>query len=401
MATETGTIDVREVTGKESLTTGYPITSYAFGASPETPDFDKLRRDAPYYEKARNLVAFIDGEPQSMLVSHEMTQNVRGKVLPLGGVAAVASMPSGRRKGTVRRLFEHLFDLYREMDLPISTLYPFRDSFYERLGYATLPSARFLTLNPTALAPLVRLDKPGRCEQVMMKDGFDEWHAFLERYQENTHGFALKHVSNARRLQDANEWWIAFARDDDGEIAGAMTYKITGYTGKLIADTFYATNALGQYQLLDWVGRHADQVKEAVIEVAPGELPETWFRDLDATVRTDAEDAWVGPMSRVVNVAGLSGIASGEGEVTLKIQDHFCPWNDGVFTLRGEGGVLSVSAGGEAASGISVQGLSALVFLGVDPATFPFRGWGDPDPATVEALRTLFPPVIPDVHEKF
>src|SRR5690606_36504280 len=159
------------------------------------------------------------------------------------------------------------------------------------LGYAAMPSARFLTVNPEALSSLARLDLPGTCEQVTMRDGFDAWRAFLERYQARTHGLALKHITNARRWQAANAWWVAFARADDGEIAGAMTYKITGYSGKLIAGTFYTTSALGRYRLLDWVGRHADQVSEAVIEVRPDDVPETWYRDLRATVRTDVEDA--------------------------------------------------------------------------------------------------------------
>lgn len=401
MASKTGMIDIREIRGEEFFAGGNVVADYAFGASPSPPDPDAARKQLPYLADARGLVAFADEQPQATLISHEMTQNVRGKVLPMGGVAAVASMPSGRRRGAVRQLFERVFPMYRDSGVPISALYPFRDSFYERLGYASLPMPRYLTINPESLASLVRLDKPGSCELVEMKDGFDAWRAFLERYQHLTHGFALQHVTNARRWRDDNAWWVAFARDGAGEIAGAMTYKITGYTGKLIAGTYYATNALGRYQLLDWVGRHADQVKEAVIEVRPDDAPETWYRDLQATVRTDVEGAWPGPMARVVDVAGLSGIGAGAGEVTLAIQDPFCPWNEGVFTFRGDGGTLAVTQGGEPSASITIQGLSALVFSGTDPETFAFRGWGDPDRTTAEALRELFPPVVPDIHEKF
>jgi predicted acetyltransferase len=400
MASETGTIDIREVSGEERIATAFAVADYAFAASPHAPDLDEFRLGEPYREKTRTLVAFVDERPQATLTIHEMTQNVRGTVLPMGGVAGVASLPSGRRRGAVRQMFERLFEMYREAGVAISALYPFRDSFYERLGYASFPMARFLTVNPEALAPLVRLDKPGTCEQVEMKDGFAEWRTLLERYQAKTHGFALKHITNARRWQDKNDWWVAFARDGD-EIVGAMTYRITGYGGKLIAGTFYTTSALGRYQLLDWVGRHADQVKEAIIEVRPDDYPETWFRDLRATVRSDVEDSWPGPMGRVVDVAGLAGIGAGDGEVALEIRDPLCPWNEGAFTFRGEGGTLAVTPGGEAAGCITIQGVSALVFLGADPATFPFRGWGDPDVAAVEALRALFPPVVPDIHETF
>ncbi len=401
MMSETGTIEIREVRGEEIIDAGGAVANYAFGASPSTPDPDAARQRLPYLANARGLVASTDGQPQASLLSYEMSQNLRGAVLPMGGIAAVASMPSGRRRGAVRRLMDRQMELYRAAGVPISALYAFRDSFYERLGYAALPNARHLTFDPQALTPLVRLDKPGSCEMVAMKDGFDEWRAYLERYQRQTHGFALKHVSNARRWQDANEWWVAFARDEAGEIAGAMTYRITGYTGSLIASTFYTTSALGRYQLLDWVGRHADQVKEAVIELRPDDLPELWYRDLRSSVRTDVEHAWIGAMARVVDVAGLTGIGAGDGEVTVAIQDRSCPWNEGAFTFRGEGGTLTVTPGGEPSASITIQGLSGLVFCGTDPATFPFLGWGAPDPKTAEALRTLFPPVVPDIHETF
>jgi predicted acetyltransferase len=400
MRTQSGTVEIREVDREEFIHTGLAVADYAFGASPREPDLEETRRNDPYFANSRALVAFVDGQPQATLVNHEMTQNIRGTVVPMGGVAGVSSLPAARRRGIVRQMFERVYELQREMEMPISALYPFRDSFYERMGYAGFPTPHYVTLKPEALAPLVRLEKPGSCEQVSMKDGFDEWRAFLERYQRQTHGFALRHRSYARRAQDRNERWVAFARHE-GEIVGAMTFRITGYTERMQVDTFYTTSSAGRYQLLDWIGRHTDQVKEAVIELRPDETPEVWFHDLGATVSTAPEHAWPAPMGRVVNVARLSGIGCGEGEVTLDVTDPLCAWNTGRFTLRGEGRRLVVEAGGEHATPITIQGLSALVFSGHDPADFPFRGWGNPGPATQQALRCLFPAATPDIHETF
>ena len=400
MSTQAGTIEIREVEGEEFIETGRAVAEYAFGKSPVEPDLDAARKSRPYVAHSRNLVAFVDDVSQATLTSHEMTQNVRGAIVPMGGIGGVASMPSGRRRGVVRQMFERVFEVHREMGMPVSTLYPFRDSFYERMGYASLPSTRFMTVKPETLAPLVRHEKPGTCEQVTISDGFDEWRGFLERYQANHHGFSLRHITGARRLKDDNKWWVAFARHE-GEIVGAMTFQITGYGEKLVASTFYATNSIGRYQLLDWVGRHTDQVKEAVIELQPDAYPELWFRDLGATIRTDDEYSWPGPMARVVDVEKLTGIGAGEGAITLDIHDALCPWNNGRFTFRAENGELIVEPGGEDATNITIQGLSALVFTGMDPADFPFRGWGDPSKEAQVALRSLFPPVIPHLHEKF
>jgi predicted acetyltransferase len=400
MSTQSGTVEIREVDAEEFIETGRSVSHYAFNASPQEPDLEEQRRSIPYQANSRFLVAFADGQAQATLTSHEMTQNLRGAVLPMGGVAGVASMPSARRRGMVRQMFERVFELHREMAMPISTLYPFRDSFYERMGYAGFPKPRYVTLKPGALAPLVRLEKPGTCEQVSMKDGYEEWRAFLERHQRRTHGFALRHRSYTRRLQDRNKLWVAFARHE-GEIVGAMTFRITGYTEKMLVDTFYTTSSVGRYQLLDWIGRHTDQVQDVVIELRPDETPETWFHDLEATISTAFEHAWPAPMGRVVDVARLGGIGCGEGEVTLDVSDPLCAWNTGRFTFRGEGGRLAVEPGGNHAIPITIHGLSALVFTGHDPADFRFRGWGDPDAATQADLCGLFPAAVPDIHEMF
>ena len=394
-------IEIRDVSPEEYLETGRIVADYAFGASPKERDREREQQNLQYLSHARTLVATIDERPQASLVSFPMTQNVRGKVMPMGGIGAVASMPAGRRQGVVRQMFERILERYRDDSVPVSTLYPFRDSFYERLGYASFPKPRFLTVRPETLAPLVRLDKPGACEQRSLKDGFNAWRTYLEQYQEHTHGFALRHMDSARSAQEANEYWVAFARHE-GEIVGAMEFKITGYGERMIVNTFYTSNSVGKYQLLDWIGRHTDQVKEAIIELRPDDYPELWFRDLEATLTCGIDHAWPGPMGRVVDVAGLTGIGAGSGEITLDVRDATCPWNNDRFTLRAEGGRLSVSQSTSTAQGcITIQGLSALVFTGHDAADFAFRAWGDLDTAAQSALRAIFPHVSPDIHEKF
>jgi hypothetical protein len=152
---------------------------------------------------------------------------------------------------------------------------------------------------------------------------------------------------------------------------------------------------------LAWIGRHVDQVKEAVLELGPAEYPEYWFRDLAAHTSTEHERAWPAAMGRVIDVRRLSGIGAGDGEVCVTIVDDYCPWNSGDWTFRGDGGTLTVSSGGTPAGHLTIQGLSALVWTGMDPASFVYRGWGDPAPSAQESLRAIFPTAFPFVNEKF
>jgi predicted acetyltransferase len=398
----TPAFDIREVTTREYADSR--IGDYAFGASPPPPRPDQQQAEDErwlrYLEPLRLYMAYDGGTPMAKAGVQPMTLNVRGRVVPMGGVGGVSTMPAGRRKGHVRALMTHAFARIREDGQPVSALYPFRESFYERLGYAGWTRPRYTTLHPADLQPLLRLDKPGAVEHMMIADGYDAWAAFLRDYQAQTHGFALRHPDNMVSERDENRTWLVLVREG-GEVTGAMTYRITGYTQSLIARTFYARTAAAHYHLLDWVARHADQVKEARIRVAADAFPELWYRDLEAPTATNDEENWAAPMGRVIAIDGLSGIGAGDGEATVEVVDEFCPWNSGVWTLRGSGSLLEVTPGGTPSASITIQGLSALLFTGTDPDVFPFRGWGAVDAATATGLRTLFPPAAPFIHEEF
>lgn len=398
MAQDTRLVEIRIVDPEEFST--FTVNHYAFGATPSEPSVDERRKWLRYTAKTTPVAAFVDGKPVATATFPAMTQNVRGKVLPMTGVGGVASLPEGRRQGYVRQVMTFGFGLMHQGGIPVSALYPFRESFYERLGYAGFPTPRYATLKPADLGPLVRMAKPGVVEQVPMSDGFEAWRSFLERLQPAIHGLSLQDVSRSVRLKDDNAAWVAIVREAE-TITGAMTFRITGYTRELRADSFYATTSAARYQLLDWIGRHVDQVKTAHIKLGPQEFPELWFRDLAAQSSTVDDHAWPAPMARVISVAGLGGVAAGDARLSLTLTDEFCPWNEGVWTLSGDGGRLAVAPGGDPVCTLTIQGLSALVYCGHDPADFVYRGWGDPDASAQKALRALFPLAFPVLHEQF
>lgn len=396
---------IEEVFGDDILTRSRFIADYAFGKSPEAPSADRSHHAAmlKYGERSRFFTALADDQPQATATVHAMTENIRGAVMPMGGIGGVASLPSGRRQGHVRNLFAALFKTMRADRQPVSTLYPFRESFYERLGYATFTVPRYVTFDPAHLGPVVRMHKPGRVEQQPMSAGWEAFRAFAERYQQLQHGFSLRDRSYDVRNKDENTAWVAFAYDAGDEIAGAMTFRITGYTERIEVSALLATTTAAKYQLLDWIGRHVDQVSQASVRIPADAYAELWVRDLGATVSTADKVAWPAPMGRVIDVAGLAGIGAGDGEIVLQIVDDYAPWNTGLFRFAGRDGRLHVepTADAEPAATLTIQGLSSLVFTGQDPADFPFRGWGDPDEAAQAALRQMFPFVSPFLNEEF
>jgi hypothetical protein len=198
-----------------------------------------------------------------------------------------------------------------------------------------------------------------------------------------------------------NKLWLALARVG-GQVVGVMLYDLKGQDVTeftLRAFRFYYDTAQGKYLLLQWLARHADQATQVELSLAPFELPETWLADIKVATASDNR----APMGRVVDVAGLGGMHTGPGRFTARIADPLCPWNEKTWQFDTVDGLLRVGPANASAAGcdLSIQGLSALVYGAHDPGDFALRGWGNPTPELQAAMRAVFPPMVPHIHERF
>ncbi|HWV24704.1 MAG TPA: GNAT family N-acetyltransferase [Thermomicrobiales bacterium] len=375
------------------------LGTYAFSASPADIT-DEEREYAQAAAESRIFMSYEGESPLAQVIVHPMTMNVRDAVLPMGGVSGVASMPAGRRGGRIRTLLTRSFAQMREDGQPVSALYPFRESFYERMGFVSLAAPKLVNLNPSHLQGLMKMDIPGRSEHFRLADGFDRWVDFLRAYERENHGFSVPNGPRLEAMRKRNRWWLILVTEND-ETTGAMLYRIEGEHKPMTVHSFLSRTVAARYRLLEWIARHTDQVQKARLRVSPTEQPEFWWYDLDDAIQADGEGSWGPGMARIVSLDRLTGLAAGTGDVTLEITDPHCPWNEGIWTLRGSGGKLEIVPGGDPVATLPIQGLNALVFNGLDPEILPFRNWGNVDDATADRLRALFPPALAWLHEHF
>jgi len=160
---------------------------------------------------------------------------------------------------------------------------------------------------------------------------------------------------------------------------------------------FYYDTGQGKYLLLQWLARHADQASKVEISLPSFELPETWLADLKATT----ESVSLVPMGRVVDVAKLGGMHTGPGCFAARVADPLCPWNNAAWQFETVDGLLRVTAAARADCDLSIQALAALIYGTHDPGDFAIRGWGSPSPDLQAAMRSIFPPKVPHLHEQF
>ncbi|MBL7163655.1 MAG: GNAT family N-acetyltransferase [Anaerolineales bacterium] len=391
-------ITIRPVVGDEMLEIAYWMSSYAFRASPPFPDKEerfeiiKSRKGIDYF------ALFEDDTPAAVAASTPLTQNVRGSIFNMSGIYNVATHPAYRRKGYSRKVLAQLLSTIHDKGWPFTCLYPFRESFYERLGYVTFPQPRIAKFSPSTLQPLLKKDLEGEVEITLIGEGYESYRQWLYEMQPRIHGMGVfEHGNEAGAKQ--NQSWIATARAD-GEAIGLMLYSLKGEEVtkfKFHAPRFYYKNSQGKYLLLEWIARHIDQAVEAEIWLPPSELPETWLTDMEV----QTEPAWIPPLGRVLDVEKIGGMQTGLGSFTAMISDPLCPWNEGVWKFESADNALQVSKAKDPQCGLNINALSALIYGTHDPSDFSIRGWGNPSTELQETMRSIFPYRLPFLHEYY
>ena len=345
----------------------------AFGERPRHEDLVEWEK---LFEAERAIAAY-DGERvvgTAGIFSFELT--VPGGRLPAAGVTIVGVHPTHRRRGILRRMMRLQLDAIRERGEPLAILWASEGNIYQRFGYGlaslrmgiSLPrerSAFRLPLVPAGTIRFVEVDEARRLfppvhDAVRLRrPGF---FARSASYWETDFFADPEH-----RRRGASEAFHV-VHEVAGEADGYARYRIreewdsTGPKSTVVLVEMLATNPaahldLWRYlldidlmaQLEAWNLATDDPIMLSVAEP----------RRLAATV---GDALWL----RVVDVAAaLAGRRyRSDGRLVLEVEDEFCPWNDGRWTLSVEGGVPFAGPASEAADlACDVTDLGA-VYLG-------------------------------------
>lgn len=371
------------------------LIGYSFRPNPLEEPFES-KNIVPFYDGSINVYGYENGEAVASAHSYTFTQNLRGKVMDISGVWGVVGMPEIRRKGYVRQVMQHLFREIKSEGQCVSMLYPFKDSYYERMGYTLLPAIRTVKFKPSALLPIAKLNFSGEFVRTLNTERVREHFDYVKRVQARQHGFMMPQWKLIEsELEDMRKLWMVTV-ERDGEIKGVMHYNFKPRE-TLTAHTFFYDDDEALYQLLSWFAIHTDHVSEIQINLPPDGFPETWFTDL----KIDISRGDKSPMARVIDVMGLSGIGAGSGNFTARINDSLCEWNDGIYQFSAENGTLQVNKATQADYELDITGLSALVY-GAQPAeVLKVRGWTDADTSALQAMNGVFPQQVAYVYETF
>lgn len=378
-------------------------SQYAFMPSPASlDDLEKKEK----YQKENYVVGILEEGKEiasATAISLPMTQNVRGKVMKMAGIAGVASNPESRRRGYIKQLLLNIFIHAKDNNQVISTLYPFLESFYGHFGYVTFPQDRIATFSPQGISSLINRDMSGygSVERMDIQTGFENYLKYLKTdAQPNTHGMCLKADSLFLIRKDENKSWLALAKDSKSKIIGSMTYTITGFAKEIKVSYLLYSTPQAKYLLLQFLAKHIDQVDKIILSLKPSEYPEYWLNDLKLQIKNRK---WVpSAMGRVIDVEGLEDLQVGNGSFMAKIEDEHCIWNNKAFHFSSENNKLLVYESKSYDCVLTIQGLSALIYGVHDPLDFEHKGWlKNHSSHTMKDIKSLFAPKLPYMFETF
>lgn len=329
-----------------------------------------------------------------------------GTEAPLAGIGAVAGAPELRRRGYVTTLLRHTIDELIAAGVSLCMLYPFKQSFYGRYGWATCmerrvysgPPARFshFQVAPGAWAP-AGVDNAGELERIH-REALRGRFGVLARDAAWWRDYVLHDWE--RRPRHAYVW-----RDEAGQ---GRAYAIFHFTGEgesraLISREMVATDPLARAQIFAFIAGHEDQLATVRFR-APADAPVNLL--FPNPLNCELEPHF---MLRLLNVpAALEAYPFPHelsGRLSFELADDWIAANQGCFALEldeGRGRVSRLPAGTEAGLRLDVRALTQIYSRLLRPRTAAAFGLlAAPDRAALALAERAFGGLAPFSTDMF
>lgn len=321
-----------------------------FGSDIDPEDEEGRSRFLDLFEVDRTVAAFDDGDIVGTggAFSFELTVP-GGRAVPMGGTTIITVQPTHRRRGVLREMMSYHLEDVASRNEPVAGLWASESSIYTRFGYGVATRQHLLRLQ-TGEVTMHSPEPAGRVSLLEAEEALASLRSVYESVRLRVPGM----------LSRSESWWLhRITRDGEQGADGlsAKRYAIYQDGGSPRGYAIY-------HQKLEW-GDLFPRGEISVSEVLAG-TPDAhraiWglltnvdlFTELewrhapvddplefDVTdprriVRTVIDGLWV----RLVDIpAALEARGyEDDGELTLKVDDHFRPQGSGVYKLEVKGG---------------------------------------------------------------
>jgi len=250
------------------------------------------------------------------------------------GITMVGSKPEFRNRGIIRELMIKIFKDMNENNIPISVLYPFKHSFYERLGYKQVDESIFYEFK---ISDILYKETDYSMKEVGRIN--DDIRSVYDRVILNFDYITKRPEFLWSYLYKDNYKFICYHRNQP---VGYAIIKFTKTDPWLkhpdktifILETFWLDH-IAKQTIFNFLWSHRDQRKYIAVALPKSE------NIIDLLKIPRIKTRYIGDLSqlRIIDVkAVLENIKYPLQDFTIRFQifDDLCPWNNGFFTLRSE-----------------------------------------------------------------
>jgi predicted acetyltransferase len=361
-----------------------------------------------YAERRKNFVANPLGELATLwvathgeeIVAHAFLFPLRawfaGGTVAIAAVASVGVAPEARGRGVAAALLAHLHERADQQKACVTTLFPFRQGFYAKHGYAPVTPNRRLHVHPAAIPAAWRASDAVVVRGAREGDRGAIVNAYA-RAAARTHGWLVRPTPLwERRFADERRVWMVATQGR--RIVGYVTWSLRQAEAhaatRLTVSELVADDDATRRALLGSLGAQRDQVVEIEIEIDAVDPLDRALLDADRTrFGTETVEHALGtiaggPMVRLVDVARALAqrTYARDGALDLAIEGgpplHFSV-ADGKAKLTSPRHARAPLTIGRAA-------LAAVLYGGLRPSEAARLGWASGDPGTFARADALF-----------
>ena len=305
-------------------------------------DDEYVERSRWIAELDRTFAAFDGGKIVGTATTRTAALTTPGGEAPLGFVDDVTVLPTHRRRGVMTRIMQAQLRQMRERGEPFAALGASESSIYERIGYGIATWADSWTIGRNHTAFKIEPNGGGNLQFISADEARTEWPQLHARVASHLAGMvryppsywkAMLRDAPGQRRGMSEFFHVAYLRD--GQIAGLASYRMSERAG--IERTVAVVFLLGEDSEVEaelWRFCFSmDLVTEIRAFNRPTDDPIPWrLEDPRRLQRQTRDHMWL----RLVDIPAAleSRRYDSEGELTLRVHDDFCDWNDGVYRLQ-------------------------------------------------------------------
>ena len=224
--------------------------------------------------------AYDKKTPIASLQLFPLRQWVAQKPLPMAGVGTVAVSPAHRQQGVAGKLMQQALRAAVERGDVASALYPFRTSFYQKLGYGLAGVALQYLVSPDSLPPS---DEAARIELMHGDASHEELRKLYNTWIQTQTGQLERDVAMWKKHFDMPDSVVAAYRNAKGELEG---YAFALYRAELqrtdryldVTEMVWTSNE-ARAGLFGWLATLSDQWQQIMLRALPSHHLDEMIRD--------------------------------------------------------------------------------------------------------------------------